>query len=232
MSSRSPVFSRRRLLAGAGSLASLLWTPRLLRAGKCLPTPRQTMGPFYPVEWEGDTDMDLNQNGTSPGVPHGDRVRLQVIVQDLDCQPVPGAIVDVWQASAAGRYHHPSDAGPDNVIDPGFQYRGRTQTPSSGSFDLFTVKPGAYPAAEGWMRPPHIHFRVQAPGFRELTTQMYFEGEELNAPDLILQSLTPEGRANVIVPFEMKPGARPHREGTFNIILTKKPDQRGTPQQE
>lgn len=230
MSSRHHL-SRRRFLAGAGSLATALWTPRLVSAEKCLPTPRQIMGPFYPVEWEGDIDMILDQKDTSPATPAGERVVLQVLVKDLDCQPVAGAIVDVWQASSAGRYDHPRDAAPGNVVDPGFQYRGRTQTPASGSFELRTIKPGSYPAAEGWDRPPHIHFRVRAPGFREVTTQMYFEGEPLNDPDQILQSLTREGQENVVVPFERKPGRLPHLAGTFHLILSRNPDRKATPGQ-
>jgi protocatechuate 3,4-dioxygenase beta subunit len=69
------------------------------------------------------------------------------------------------------------------------------------------------------MRPPHIHFRVVAPGFRSLTTQMYFEGEDLNAKDRILQDLSPAERKLLIVAFGPVPSDGDQLAGRFDIVI-------------
>jgi len=70
------------------------------------------------------------------------------------------------------------------------------------------------------MRPPHIHVRVMAPGFRSLTTQMYFEGEDLNAKDRLLQDLTPAERKLLTVAFGPAPGDRDQLAGRFDIVIS------------
>jgi protocatechuate 3,4-dioxygenase beta subunit len=58
--------------------------------------------------------------------------------------------------------------------------------------------PGAYPASETWMRPPHIHFKIAKKGYVELTTQMYFPDEALNETDLLLNDKKPSERLLMI----------------------------------
>ena len=88
----------------------------------------------------------------------------------------------------------------------------------------FFRKPGSYPVDDqGWIRPPHIHFKVSRRGYQELITQMYFAGEPLNEPDQIRKALAPEERERVTVEFRP---ALPHLEqgaqvGTFDITLRK-----------
>ena len=53
---------------------------------------------------------------------------------------------------------------------------------AKGTYRLRTIKPGAYPAMEGWTRPPHIHFDVQGKDYRTVL-QMFFPGESLNEKD-------------------------------------------------
>ncbi len=77
-----------------------------------------------------------------------------------DCRPVPNAQLDFWQTDEKGEY--------DNA---GFRYRGQVVADASGRYSLETVLPGEYPG-----RPRHIHVKVQAPGGRVLTTQIYFPG--------------------------------------------------------
>lgn len=98
--------------------------------------------------------------------------------------------VDVWQANAAGRYSHPHDSNPA-PLDPNFQSWAIVPSGKNGKFRFKTVIPGAYPAEDGWTRPPHIHFKVSKRGFVELTTQMYFPNQELNDVDRLLQSNSP-----------------------------------------
>lgn len=76
-----------------------------------------------------------------------------------DCRPVPGARVEWWQTDRSGRY--------------GDAHRGSQAADPDGTYRFTTDFPGAYPG-----RPPHIHFKASAPGYRPLTTQLYLRGGE------------------------------------------------------
>lgn len=76
-----------------------------------------------------------------------------------DCRPVPGARVEWWQTDRGGRYDD--------------DHRGSQAADSDGNYRFTTDFPGAYPG-----RPPHIHFKASAPGYRPLTTQLYLRGGE------------------------------------------------------
>jgi protocatechuate 3,4-dioxygenase beta subunit len=97
----------------------------------------------------------------------GDRLHLTGRVLDTRCQPVANALLDFWQADAAGAY--------DNR---GFRMRGHQFTRAAGRYQLETVLPGRYPG-----RTRHIHVKVQAPGGPMLTTQLYFPDEPGNRTD-------------------------------------------------
>ena len=95
-------------------------------------------------------------------------------------------------------------------------------TNAEGAFRFKTIKPGAYPADDkGWIRPPHIHFRVSRRGYHELVTQMYFAGEPLNEKDLIRQELTRQDQERVTIAFQADlPGLEAGvRLGQFDITL-------------
>jgi protocatechuate 3,4-dioxygenase beta subunit len=144
-------------------------------------------------------------------------------VCDEDGHPIAGALVDAWQACATGRYNHSRDPNPAQ-LDPNFQYWGRTTTDEKGRYQLKTIVPGAYPASSDWMRPPHVHFKVSRRGFREVTTQMYFEGSPLNDADHILQELSEAEKRSVVVKFEPVSGERAKAEpgarvGAFDVTL-------------
>ena len=86
---------------------------------------------------------------------------------------------------------------------PNFQYWAEMLTDAEGRFRFRTIKPGSYPAGDdGWVRPPHIHFRLSRRGYHELVTQMYFAGEELNEGDLIRKELSPKERDSVTVALQ------------------------------
>ena len=209
---------RRWLLQRIGVLSSLpLLGGSLAHAAEtCMRTARQTRGPFYPVSQKPDSDADLT---TIPGKAEKASGQVAVVtgrVRDLDCRPLGGAKVEIWQACASGRYDHPRDRNPA-PLDPHFQYWGEIVTAEDGSFSFRTIKPGAYPFQPGWDRPPHIHFQVKAEGYSTLVTQMYFEGEELNDKDRILGALAPDQRRFVIVPFVR--GSADEITGRFEIVL-------------
>jgi len=103
----------------------------------------------------------------------GEVVEIKGRILDTDGTPIAGALVDIWQANAAGRYAHESD--PNTApLDDNFQGWARLVTDDDGRYSIRTIKPGAYPAEEGWVRPPHIHYKVARRGFKEITTQLWF----------------------------------------------------------
>ena len=180
-------------------------------------TPAQTEGPFYPIQDQRDKDWDLTQVIGKSGTARGEVVILNGVVQDPECKPIAGALVEIWQACDTGKYNHPSDPN-QAELDPNFQYWGRATTDSEGRFKFKTIKPGAYPAAPGWVRPPHIHMKVHLRGFEEITTQLYFKDElSLNRQDRILQRLPDHQRQSVIVDFQ--PNQQGVKEGNSVITL-------------
>lgn len=185
-------------------------------------TPEQTEGPFYPVEDQLDKDSDLTFVNGRFGKAKGQVIYIGGTVRDENCQPVAGAVVEIWQACATGRYNHPSDTNPAE-LDPNFQYWGQATTDEYGNYLFKTILPGAYQASEDWVRPPHIHFKVHKLGFHELTSQLYFsEFADLNSKDLILKGLRPSEREKVIV--QLRESAPDRESGSqsseFDIVIS------------
>ena len=138
-------------------------------------------GPVFGHDMLGPLDDDLIANFAKDGDPIGQRIIVHGRVLDEDGRPVPGALIEVWQANAGGRYRHKKETylAP---LDPNFGGCGRTVSAEDGSYRFRTIKPGPYPWPNGpndW-RPAHIHFSIFGHGFAQrLITQMYFEGDPL-----------------------------------------------------
>jgi len=202
------------ILLTAGCQSETAAEASATEAGATL-TPAQTEGPFYPVVDQADKDADLTRLGASGAVAEGEVVLVEGRVLDPAGNPIANAVVDVWQANAAGRYSHERD--PNTApLDPKFQGWAIMKTDANGRYAFKTIRPGAYPAEDDWWRPPHIHFKVARRGYRELTTQMYFEGEALNDVDRIVQNLPEAERLSVIA--KRVDAASPY---VFDIVIAK-----------
>ena len=138
-------------------------------------------GPRFGHSTIGPLDNDLIRNFAKTGDAIGQRMIVYGRVLDENARPVPGALVEFWQANAGGRYRHKRESYLA-AIDPNFGGCGRAITDEEGRYYFRTVRPGAYPWPNGvndW-RPAHIHFSIFGSGFAQrLITQMYFEGDPL-----------------------------------------------------
>ncbi len=218
------MIKRRQLIQSGAAVFGLLGLAKVNEAKArelCGLTPKQTEGPFYPIQNQADKDTDLTFVDGSGGVALGDVVLVRGVVKDQHCVPVKGALVEIWQACATGKYNHPADPN-TAALDPNFQYWGKAVTDAAGNYQFKTIIPGAYPASEDWMRPPHIHFKIAALGYQELITQMYFFGNEFNSTDLILLAIPESERDSVIVDFKVPQRSdRGLPVGQFDISIRK-----------
>jgi protocatechuate 3,4-dioxygenase beta subunit len=165
----------------------------------------EVTGPSFGPELGGTLATDLTRQHAA--APIGERIVVSGRVLDEDERALPGALVEIWQANAAGRYRHDVDQH-DAPLDPNFTGAGRTVTDKKGYYRFITVKPGAYPWGNhpnAW-RPNHIHFSVFGQSFvSRLVTQMYFPGDPLFPFDPIFNSVTDEkARLRMVSRFDLE----------------------------
>ncbi len=128
----------------------------------------------------------------------GDSLILSGTVRATDGEPIPGAVLDMWQADADTNYSNIQEEPPP------FNLRGKMTTDENGEFEVRTIVPPYYHLprggpmeellnAAGWhdYRPGHLHFIVSADGYTPLTTQLYFEGDRYLDSD-VASAVKPE----------------------------------------
>ena len=160
-------------------------------------------GPVFGEDALGPSDDDLTRQ--HDGEPVGERIVVHGRVVDEQARPIPGALIEVWQANAAGRYRHDVDRHPA-PLDPNFSGAGRCLTDGEGRYRFTTIKPGAYPWRNhdnAW-RPAHIHFSIFGRAFvQRLVTQMYFPGDPLFSFDPIFNAVRdPRARDLLVARFD------------------------------
>jgi protocatechuate 3,4-dioxygenase beta subunit len=167
-------------------------------------TASELTGPVYGHNPIGETDNDLTRHFAE--APQGERIIVSGRVLDEDGRGVSKALVEIWQANAAGRYRHSRDEHPA-PLDPNFLGYGRTTTDDAGNYRFVSIKPGAYPWRNhhnAW-RPAHIHFSLFGPAFvTRLVTQMYFPGDPLMPFDPLLNGVPDaEARERLVSKFDL-----------------------------
>jgi protocatechuate 3,4-dioxygenase beta subunit len=156
------------MLAGQAPAQSLLNMAISNSPPACTVTPEQTEGPYFLDTrlHRADIRTELPEGSVKAGVPLTLRLRVQS-VNDNNCVPVAGAVVDVWHCDADGVYSGVGAAGTTFL-------RGYQTTDSDGNVQFKTIYPGRYPG-----RTVHIHFKVRtedkAGRHHEFTSQLYFE---------------------------------------------------------
>ncbi len=193
-------------------------TPRQDNISSQGQTPWQTVGPFfhYGLPWKGGADLvgqsDLGArpelfpedhyllNLSSPkGEVAGERIEITGAVYDADGKAMPDAMIEIWQANAAGRYNSRADPRESLPLDQGFIGFGRSSTSKDGVYRFLTVKPGRTPGPGNTLQAPHIAVGVFGRGvIKRLVTRLYFADEAANAEDPILE-LVPDARRHTLI---------------------------------
>jgi protocatechuate 3,4-dioxygenase, alpha subunit len=162
----------------------------------------QTVGPYFSIGLSPLYRSELAGAGAS-----GERIRLRGRVFDGDGAPVPDAVLEIWQADAAGRYGHPEDAG-EPPLDPQFLGFGRVATGAGGEFEFGTIRPGRVPGPGGRPQAPHLLVNVFMRGIlKHAVTRVYLDGDAANAGDPVLLCVPESRRATLL--------ARPDAEGVY-----------------
>ncbi|MEV4536121.1 protocatechuate 3,4-dioxygenase subunit alpha [Asanoa sp. NPDC049518] len=155
-------------------------------------TPSQTVGPFFALglPWP---DGPYAVAEDLPGA-----FWLRGVVLDGAGEPVPDALIEIWQADPAGRFDHPDDPR-GAVATAGFRGFARCPTDTDGRYAIRTVKPGPVPGPDGILQAPHIDVSLLARGLLDrLVTRVYFPDEAANADDPVLARVDPVRRSTLI----------------------------------
>src|ERR1700757_4728139 len=181
-------------------------------------TPSQTVGPFfhYGLPWKGGADL-AGQSGmgarpdlfpedhyvlniSSPtGTPQGEVIEIAGRVTDGAGAIVADAMIEIWQANAAGRYASTDDDRDDVPLDPNFIGFGRAATDKDGVYRFRTIRPGSVPGLGNSLQAPHLALSVFARGvLKRLVTRCYFADAEGNDTDPVLNAV-PEARRGTLI---------------------------------
>jgi catechol 1,2-dioxygenase len=171
----TPSHNEAMLVAGALGVSNLVC---LINNGAkgTRPTQANNLGPFFR---EGAPHLENGASLLRSPTP-GPRLAFKGFVVDLQNKPVEGAVVDVWHSSPVGLYEN------QDATQAEMNLRGRFTTEADGSFGFTSVKPAGYPVPVDGpngallgaqnrhnMRPAHLHFLVEKPGYKTIASQVY-----------------------------------------------------------
>ncbi len=160
-------------------------------------------GPVWAEVTEVDADLTTNAGTGEPAI--GERIIVTGHVYDEEGTPVPGVLLEIWQANACGRYVHWRETAFPAPLDPNFIGVGQCVTDEDGSYRFLTIRPGPYPWGNhpnAW-RPAHIHLSLLGTSLgSRLVTQMYFENDPLFAYDPIYNSVPEHARDRMVAKYD------------------------------
>lgn len=174
-------------------------------SGGWSPTEDNILGPFH-------REGAPFRGKVTPPLEPGDVLVINGRVWGADSRkPLPGAVIDIWQANAKGRYDNDDPRRPPKPNE--FTNRCRLVTDEQGYYEYETIRPGRYRIGPDTWWPQHIHYYVRADGYRSLVTQLYFEGDPMNATDPFIKA------SLIIEPRQIKREQGTYEVGTFDIVL-------------
>ncbi|MFK8044379.1 MAG: hypothetical protein AB8B72_02710 [Crocinitomicaceae bacterium] len=165
-------------------------------------TTNDILGPFYrPKAPERNNLLFDGLKGT--------KIQLKGAVYQSDCKTlIKNALVEIWHCDSEGNYDNESDL---------FLHRAVAKTTKAGNYDFLTIIPGKYLNGE-LFRPSHIHYRVSAPGYKELISQIYFKGD----PHITKDPWASQPKANMRILDLIPENTKGELSVTFDIYLPKK----------
>jgi protocatechuate 3,4-dioxygenase alpha subunit len=173
------------------------------------PNPWQPVGPFFHFCL---TPAGYSDKMAGPEA-RGERISLVCRIFDGAGTLTTNGMIELWQADATGRLHHPADPQ-SHSADPAFQGFGRADNYPDGECIFETIKPGRTPAPNGQLQAPHINASIFAAGIlSRLVTRVYFEGDPANDTDFVLSFVPPARRRTLMA----RPD--PQRPGTWNFNI-------------
>jgi len=182
--------------------------PQIQPAGKWEPSHEDILGPYF-------LQGAPFRGKVTPPLTPGDLLVMRGRIWGLDTKkPIANAVLDIWQADGRGSYDLDDPRKPPPRRD--FRNRIRLMADETGYYEYETIRPGAYRIGAGprGFRPSHIHYMVQARGYKKLITQLYFKG------DKHLKTDRWASRSNLIVgPQKVKVAGGAYELGTFDIVL-------------
>ena len=165
-------------------------------------TASNTIGPFFHhiLTPEGHGKTGITDNKLAGKKTKGERIRVEGRILDADGKPLRAAMLEIWQANAAGRYNSPVDDRDEAQLDKKFSGFGRVSSGRKGKFEFETIKPGAVPSSGNALQAPHINLTLFAAAIHShLFTRLYFSDEtEANDIDPVLTSVGEDRRGTLI----------------------------------
>src|SRR5579862_5248372 len=187
-------------------------------------TASQTAGPYVHIGLIPDmAGFDIYERNFSaklagPAAP-GEPIVIEGRVLDGAGAPVRDALIEIWQADAAGRYDRSAVRAGKPVGDE-FRGWGRSGTEfDSGLFRFETIKPGREALPRGGPSAPHINFWIVSRGVNiGLHTRMYFSDEEAaNAADPVLNMIEQKSRRATLIAGRSQRAGKAHYQ--FDVRL-------------
>ncbi|MDH3218930.1 MAG: protocatechuate 3,4-dioxygenase subunit alpha [Gammaproteobacteria bacterium] len=182
-------------------------------------SPSQTAGPYVHIgctpNFAGIEGVYAEDPGSRMVNEHtlGERITLRGTVYDGEGSPLKDAVLEIWQADAAGLYPSPQDTR--GAADPNFGGWGRCAADlESGEFAFATIRPGRVPYPDGRLQAPHVTVWIVARGINVgLHTRLYFADlPEANSEDPILMRVEPRDRVDTLL-------AKRERDGVFRFDI-------------
>lgn len=171
------------------------------------PTEDNILGPFYRAGAPFRAKI-------SPPLEPGKVVVVKGRIWGYDSKkPLSNTVIDIWHASANGRYDNDDQSKPPRPDV--FTNRARLHTNEQGYYEFETVHPGAYQIGPNAWRPSHIHYMVQSPSYKTLVTQLYFAGDTHNKTDQFIKQSLIRSFADVRV------GEQSYEAAVFDIVLVR-----------
>ncbi len=167
-------------------------------------TPPVPEGPYYKDEKLNRIDITEGKNGTP--------IDYFFTVEDKDCRPIPGAIIDIWQCDANGQY---SDFKTENTINETW-LRGYQKTDKIGTCRFTSIFPGWYTG-----RVTHLHAKVKINADTLLTTNFFFPKEIED--EIYKNALYPKGPnpLSILQDYELRVDKDTTRHDTLVMDVTR-----------